>query len=45
MGVRAVTVSLVANLREQFVHLERQRVAGLRAIECDSPNAISRLEK
>jgi hypothetical protein len=42
---RAVIVSLVADLREQFVHLERERVAGLRAIECDSPDAISHLEK
>ena len=37
---RAVKVSLVANSREQFVHLERERVAGLRAIECDPPNAL-----
>jgi hypothetical protein len=42
---RAVTVSLVAELREPFVHLERERVAGLRAIECHSPDAISQLEK
>ena len=42
---RAVIVSLMADLREQFVHLEREGVAGLRAIECDLPDAISRLEK
>ena len=42
---RAVVVRLVADLRQPLVHLEREGVAGLRAIEGNLADAVAGLEQ
>ena len=41
----AVAVGLLANLRQPFVHREREGVAGLRAVERHPADAVTLLEK
>ena len=42
---RAVTVRLLADLREPLIHREGKGVASLRPIEGDPADAVRRLEK